>query len=96
MSIIEDYEVKEGRYVQWKVCGKADLERIGKWYEHKSDGVIESEGYKIFWDMNIESNQVIEARRPDIAFINKEEKEVKITDEAVPGDARVKDKELEK
>ena len=46
--------------------------------------------------MNIESNQVIEARRPDIAFINKEEKEVKITDEAVPGDARVKDKELEK
>ena len=74
MKIIEDYEVKEGRYVQWQVCGKANLERIGKCYEHKSDGVTENEGYKIFWDMNIECNQVIEARRPDVVFINKEEK----------------------
>ena len=48
MNIIEDYEVKEGRYVQWEVCGKANLERIGKRYEQKSDGVIENEEYKIF------------------------------------------------
>ena len=44
MNIIEDCEVKEGRYVQWEVCGEANLERIGKCYEHKSDGVIEDEG----------------------------------------------------
>ena len=74
MNIIEDYEVKEGRYVQWEVCGKANLERIGKRYEQKSDGVIENEEYKILWDMNIGCNQAIEARRPDIVLINKEEK----------------------
>ena len=45
--------------------------------------------------MNIQCDQVTEARRPDIVFINKEETEVKIIDVAVPGDMRVKDKMLE-
>ena len=38
----------------------------------------------------------IEARRPDIVFIDKKEREVVIIDVAIPGDDRVKDKELEK
>ena len=45
--------------------------------------------------MNIQCDQVTEARRPDIVFINKEETEVKIIDVAVPGDMRVIDKMLE-
>ena len=40
-------------------------------------------------------NRKREARRPDIVFIDKE-KEVVIIDVAIPGDERVKDKELEK
>ena len=39
---------------------------------------------------------MIKARRTDIVFISKEEKEFKITDVAVPGDMTVKYKELEK
>ena len=35
-------------------------------------------------------------RRPDIVFIDKKEREVVIIDFAIPGDDRVKDKELEK
>ena len=38
----------------------------------------------------------IEARRADIVFINKKEREAVITDVAIPGDDRVKDEELEK
>ena len=37
-----------------------------------------------------------EARRPDIVFVDKKKREIKILDVAVPGDGRVKDKELEK
>ena len=37
-----------------------------------------------------------EARRSNIVIINEEENEVKITDVAVPGDMRVKEKSLEK
>ena len=36
------------------------------------------------------------ARRPDIVLVDKMNKEVKIIDIAVPGDSRVKEKELEK
>ena len=38
----------------------------------------------------------IEARRPNIVFTDKKEREVVITDVVIPGDDRVKDKELEK
>ena len=35
------------RYIHWELCGKVDLERVEKWYEHKPGEVIENEGYKI-------------------------------------------------
>ena len=39
---------------------------------------------------------MVEARRPNIVFVDKKKREIKILDVAVPGDGRVKDKELEK
>ena len=39
---------------------------------------------------------MVEARKPDIIFVDKQAREAKIIDIAIPGDARVKDKELEK
>ena len=39
---------------------------------------------------------VIVCRRPEIIFVDKRAKEAKIIDIAIRGDARVKDKELEK
>ena len=46
--------------------------------------------------MNIQCDLVVEATRPNIVIINEEEKELKITDLAVPGGMRVKVEELEK
>ena len=60
------------------------------------DGVIENEEYKILWDMNIQCDQEIRERKPDIILLNKKSKEIKIIDIACPGDSRVKDKENEK
>ena len=39
---------------------------------------------------------MIEARKPDIVLIDKRTKEVKLIDIAIPGDKRVKHKEIEK
>ena len=36
-----------------------------KWYEHQSEGG-ENKKCKILWDMTIQCDHVIEARRPDI------------------------------
>ena len=57
---------------------------------------MESENFKILWDFTVQCDRKIEARRPDIVFIDKKEREVVITDVAILGDDRVKDKELEK
>ena len=63
----------------------------------KPERVVESENSKILWDFTIQCDQKIEARRPDIVFIDKKEREVVIIiDVAIPDDDRVKDKELEK
>ena len=48
------------------------------------------------WDFTVQCDRKIEVRRPDIVFIDKKERKVVIIDVAIPGDDRVKDKELEK
>ena len=58
--------------------------------------MVESENFKILWDFTVQNDRKIEARRPDIVFIDKKVREVVIIDVAIPGVDRVKDKELEK
>ena len=56
---------------------------------------MESETFKVLWDFTVQCERKIDAKRPDIVFIDKE-REVVITDVAIPGDDRVEGKELEK
>ena len=58
--------------------------------------MVESENSKILWGFTVQCDRKIEARRPDIVFIDRKEREVDIIDVAIPSDDRVKDKELEK
>ena len=51
---------------------------------------------KVLWDINIQYDNVIEARRPDIILIDKKEQKGIITDIAVPADVRVGVKERER
>ena len=74
------------QYIHW-LCGKCGLERPSRWYEQKSERVVESENFEILW----ECDWKIEERRPDIGFTDNTETEV-----VIPGEDRVEDKELEK
>ena len=58
--------------------------------------MVENEGFKVLWDFNVQCDRIVEVRRPDIIFVDKGANEATIIDIAIPGDARVKDKELEK
>ena len=71
--------------------------RIAKnWYEHNAEKVTEHVKAKILWDFNIQTDHLIQARRPDIVVKDKEfDHTTWIIDIAVPGDARVEDKEKE-
>ena len=64
------------------------------WYEHNAEKVTENEKAKILWDFKIQTDHLIQARRPDIVVKDKElDHNIWIIDIAVPGDARVEDKE---
>ena len=47
------------------------------------------------WDFIIQTDHVIEARRPDLVVVDKE-RSCKIIDFAVPGDSRIEEKEKDK
>ena len=83
-------------YIHWRLCEKYDLDKANKWYEHKPDGVIENTNYKILWDVMIQCDREIEARRPDIVVLDKQKREITIIDMAIPGDVRVCEKGIEK
>ena len=55
-----------GKRIHWEVCRENGIEVKTKWYEHQPEVVQENERYKILWDLNVQTDQVIEARRPDI------------------------------
>ena len=54
------------RIVHWKLCGKYNLKRSEKWYEHAPEGVVENEEVKILWDVMIQCDREIKARKPNI------------------------------
>ena len=58
--------------------------------------VSENIYHMLIWDMNIECDNVIVERRPDIVIVDKTEKTAIIIDAAIPGDRRIIDKEKEK
>ena len=48
------------------------------------------------WDFSIQTDHVIEARRPDLVVVDKKERSCKIIDFAVPGHSRIEEKEKDK
>ena len=81
------------RIVHWKLCGKYNLKRSEKWYEHAPEGVVENEEVKILWDVMIQCDREIKARKPHIVVVNKNERSCAIIDIPITGDIRVSEKE---
>ena len=82
--------------VHWDLCKKNKLDCEEKWYAHMPEGVVENEEVKLLWDVNIQCDNAIEARRPEIVVVDKKEQKGIIIDIAVPDDVRVGEKELKK
>ena len=58
--------------------------------------MVENTGIKVLWNFNVQCDRMVEARRPEIIFVDKQAKEAKIIDITLPGDARVKTKNWRK
>ena len=57
---------------------------------------MEDDDVKLIWDINIQCDNVIETRRPELILVNKKAKSCVIIDVAIPGDCRIHEKETEK
>ena len=85
------------RYLHLQIRGKVELERANNCYKHTQERVVESESFRVLRDfINGQCDKVVESRRPDIIFLDKQAREAQIIDIVNPGDWQVKDKELEK
>ena len=84
------------KLVHWKLYEKHNLERKEKWYEHCPEGVVEDDDVKLIWDINIQCDNVIEARRPDLILVDKMVKSCVIIDVAIPGSCKIREKKIEK
>ena len=72
------------------------MEAGDKWYEHEPGSVLENEDYKILCDFSIQTDHIIEARRPNLVVVDKKERSCKVIDFAVPGDSRIEAKEKDR
>ena len=75
---------------------KFNLEKSDKWYLHNPQTVTENVNHKLIWDMNIQCDNIIVERKPDIVIVNEMEKTAIIIDVAIPGDKRILDEEKKK
>ena len=74
------------RIVHLELCQKFGLVGEIKWYNHKPASVVENDRVKIMRDFNIQTDHVIQYRRPGIDVLYKKERKCYLIDIAVPGD----------
>ena len=82
-----------GKVIHWEMCKKFKFDHANKWYMHNPAPVLENDTQKLLWDFDIQTNDLISARRPDLII---KKKICKIVDFAVSADHRIKLKECEK
>ena len=83
--------------VQWAKMKGLLMEDI-KWYKEKweTGKVLENENCKIIWDFQFRLIKTEKARRPDLIFEDKEERQIFIIDMAVPMEMNVEKKRRSK
>ncbi len=86
----------EGKMIHWDICRKFSIHVSDKWYNHEPQSVVENETCKILWDLTVQTDHIIDARRPDLILIKKHDNKCIIVNFAIPYDTRIEQKEREK
>ena len=74
-------------------CRKIGFDVNEKWFKHEPEKVVEKDSLKILWDVTIQTDHVIEVRRPDTVLIDEASNECKIISFACPSDSRIEKRE---
>ena len=53
-------------------------DNANKWYMYNPAPVLENDTHKLLWDLDIQTDHLISARRPNLIIINKKRKSAKL------------------
>ena len=67
---------KVGKVIHWEMCKKFKFDHMNKWYMHNPASVLENDTHKVLWDFDIQTDDLILARRPNLIVINKKKREL--------------------
>ena len=82
-------------YMHWNNLKHYNIKANDKWYEHRPETVKENEKV-ILWDMQVHTDKMIKASKPDIIIKYKQEKTCMLIDMAIPTDQNTSVKVAEK
>ena len=60
------------RVIHWELCKQLEFNHAGKWCEQKPESVLENDKSQLLWDFKVQTDNHIEARRPDLIIVDKE------------------------
>jgi hypothetical protein len=85
------------KYIHIQLTKKYNIETNDpKWYEYDPEPHLENEDVKILWNFPVQTDRTVHHNKPDILIIEKKERKAFIIDIAVPNDANIMRKRLEK
>ena len=64
-----------GKVIHREMFKKFKFDHTNKWYIHNPAPVLENDTHKLLWDLNIQTDHLIPARRPDLIIISNKKKE---------------------
>ena len=64
-------KVRIDKVIHWEMCKKFKFDHTNKWYMHNPATILEKDTYKLLRDLDIQTDHLISARRPDLIVINK-------------------------
>ena len=67
---------KVAQVIHWRLCHRFKCSREEKWYKYQSQFLHQAREHKILWDFKIQTDNPIEANKPDIVVFNKKIKEL--------------------
>ena len=77
-KLAQEYEAKHdwvGMVIHSEMCKKFKFDHTNKWFMHNPAPVLVNYSQKLLWDFNIQTDQLISARRPDLIVINNKKRE---------------------
>ena len=61
------------KVIHIEMCKEFKFDHTNKWYMHNPAPVLENDTHKLLWDVNIQTDHLIPARRPDLVITKKKE-----------------------